>query len=88
MASSSVLPMSLTRYSASVPAGSPEHIWLGPLKVLHGTEIHTQAEWAALAGRIKNTPVTYENLRRPVPGTAAKVRPAPGKGIRVRGRRK
>lgn len=57
--------MSLARYQASVPAGSPDHIWLGPLRRSHGTEVHTRAEWQALVATMKTHPVNYENLRRP-----------------------
>lgn len=84
MADPSGLPMSLTRFSASVPTGSPEHIWIGPLKQMHGTEVHTRAEWIGLVNQIKGTPVSYDNLRQTIPGTAAHFRPAPGNGSRVR----
>jgi hypothetical protein len=59
-------PMSLTRYEATVPVGSPNRHWLGPLRRSHGTEIHIAAEWQALIDAMKAEPATgSENLRRP-----------------------
>jgi hypothetical protein len=59
-------PMSLTRYEANVPVGSPNRHWLGVLRRSHSTEIHTAAEWQALIDAKKAEPaVTNENLRRP-----------------------
>jgi hypothetical protein len=68
MAAASGLPMSLDRYGASVPVGSPDRIWLGPLRKFHRVEVHTRTEWEALVAQLKATPVSYDNLRRPAPG--------------------
>lgn len=64
MADLSTNPMSFDRFKATVPAGSPEHVWLGPLRQSNGLELHTRGEWTALIETIKSQPVSYDNLRR------------------------
>ncbi len=56
--------MSFARYSATVPAGAPSRVWMGPLKNQHGMEMHTREDWAALIETLKVRPVRYDNLRR------------------------
>lgn len=68
MATADSLPMSLTRYGATIPAGSRSRIWLGPLRQAHGVEVHTRMEWEALTETLKAKPVTYDNQRRPTAG--------------------
>lgn len=64
MADSSGLPMSYARFSATVPVGSAERIWMGPLRTRYGTELHSKSEWLALVEGLKGKPVSYDNLRR------------------------
>lgn len=65
MAAVDSVPMSLARYGTTVPVGSSDRIWLGPLKQAHGLEVHTRTEWEALIEVLKTKPVSYDNLRRP-----------------------
>lgn len=66
MADPSGLQMSFARFSATVPAGNPDHVWMGPLKAMHGREQHTRPEWVSLIATLKARPVSYDNLRRVV----------------------
>jgi hypothetical protein len=49
--------ISLSRFAQTIPAGSPEHIWLGPLKAFHGAEKHTASDWRGLIAKLKTQPV-------------------------------
>lgn len=48
--------LSLHRFAAKLPAGHADRIWLGPLRMLHGAEKHTDIEWRAIIGRLRATP--------------------------------
>jgi hypothetical protein len=50
-------PMALSRFAARLPLGHADHIWLGPLRVFHGMEKHTIAEWFAMIEEMKSRPV-------------------------------
>lgn len=64
MADSSGLPMSYDRFCATVPVGSDNRIWMGPLRNRYGTELHPKSEWMDLIEKLKGQPVSYANLRR------------------------
>lgn len=42
------LTHSLSSFSRKLPTGHPDRIWLGPLRMLHSAEKHTEAEWRKL----------------------------------------
>lgn len=48
--------LSLQRFSQRVPMASAEHIWLGPLRMSHANEKHTENEWRALIKKIAARP--------------------------------
>lgn len=50
--------MSLQRFSQMVPLGDPDHVMLGVLKAMHGSEKHTPTEWRALIKYLKSLPAT------------------------------
>lgn len=45
----------LFRFSKEL-VGTPDEIWLGVLKVYHGTENHTKDEWKALIDTWRSRP--------------------------------
>lgn len=49
--------MAFSRFAQSIPLGDSDHIMLGPLKTLHGTEKHTRADWHSMMQQLKNRPV-------------------------------
>jgi hypothetical protein len=49
--------MALSRFAARLPLGHADHIWLGPLRVFHGMEKHTIAEWFSMIEEMKSRPV-------------------------------
>lgn len=56
-ASSPGVVLSFGRFSQSVKLGDKDHIFLGPLRVLHGKEKHTRADWQKLIEQLKTRPV-------------------------------
>lgn len=50
-------PIALSRFATRLPLGHVDHIWLGPLRVFHGQEKHSVAEWFALIEELKQRPV-------------------------------
>lgn len=50
--------MSYQRFAQMVPMGSPDHVLLGALRVIHGGEKHTPTEWRELMKNLKNRPAT------------------------------
>jgi hypothetical protein len=65
MAKVTGLPMSFTRYQASVPLGGPNRIWLSLLRKFHGHETLTAQDWQKRIDALKSKKISYDNLSRP-----------------------
>lgn len=50
--------ISFQRFAQMVKLGEPDHVMLGPLKTLHGTEKHTAIDWWTLLHQLKVQPAT------------------------------
>lgn len=50
--------VSFQRFSQMVNLGDRNHVMLGPLRALHGTEKHTPTQWRQLMEDIKALPAT------------------------------
>lgn len=50
-----VIPLS--RFAARFAPGNPQRVWIGPLRMMHGTEKHTVEDWQALIETLKAQPV-------------------------------
>lgn len=49
--------LSFTAFARKVRPADANHIWLGPLRVNHGEEKHTEKQWWALITAMKARPV-------------------------------
>jgi hypothetical protein len=48
--------LSYQRFAQRVPVGHVDRIWLGPLRILHGSEKHTEQEWLAIVEVLRAKP--------------------------------
>lgn len=48
--------LSYQRFAQRVPVGHADRIWLGPLRILHGSEKHTEQEWLAIVEVLRAKP--------------------------------
>ena len=58
MAQPTEFVMSFHRFAQTIPLGHADHVLLGAVRVLHGSEKHLASEWRALMKVLKAQPAT------------------------------